>query len=197
MYWKFIIDFLWHRMRSIYMFIHILYYFTISKTYVQEYFFLEKCLQNEAMTGTHTQNSVFSRITFAMMEDTGWYRADYSHASPLDWGRGLGCRFPQTSCKEWINSQRLRYFHLSHRHHFTTLVVSLYHLNHSDHINPSWSNHMNHLEHINNFRPNDLSDTSEAIRFHQAHVHSGIEQTIWGQLNHFNTWTIWGLITEA
>ncbi|CAH2221451.1 jg3730, partial [Pararge aegeria aegeria] len=58
------------------------------------------------MTGTHTQNSVFSRISFAMMEDTGWYRADYSHATPLDWGRGLGCNFAMTSCKQWLNAQR-------------------------------------------------------------------------------------------
>jgi leishmanolysin-like peptidase len=27
--------------------------------------------QNEAMTGTHTQNPVYSRITLALMEDTG------------------------------------------------------------------------------------------------------------------------------
>ncbi len=27
--------------------------------------------QNEAMTGTHTQNPIYSRITMALMEDTG------------------------------------------------------------------------------------------------------------------------------
>ncbi|XP_039762788.1 leishmanolysin-like peptidase isoform X3 [Pararge aegeria] len=66
----------------------------------------KRVFENEAMTGTHTQNSVFSRISFAMMEDTGWYRADYSHATPLDWGRGLGCNFAMTSCKQWLNAQR-------------------------------------------------------------------------------------------
>ncbi|XP_037292230.1 leishmanolysin-like peptidase isoform X2 [Manduca sexta] len=65
----------------------------------------KRVFENEAMTGTHTQNSVFSRITFAMMEDTGWYRAEYSHATPLDWGKGLGCKFARTSCKEWLNTQ--------------------------------------------------------------------------------------------
>ncbi|KAI8431387.1 hypothetical protein MSG28_015919 [Choristoneura fumiferana] len=63
--------------------------------------------ENEAMTGTHTQNSVFSRLTFALMEDTGWYRAEYSRAAPLAWGRGLGCGFATTSCKQWLNTQRL------------------------------------------------------------------------------------------
>lgn len=66
----------------------------------------KRVFENEAMTGTHTQNSVFSRITFAMMEDTGWYRADYEHATPLHWGKGLGCRFAMASCKQWLNTQR-------------------------------------------------------------------------------------------
>ncbi|XP_059047554.1 leishmanolysin-like peptidase isoform X2 [Achroia grisella] len=66
----------------------------------------KRVFENEAMTGTHTQNSVFSRITFAMLEDTGWYRADYDHATPLDWGKGLGCQFAMTSCKQWLNAQR-------------------------------------------------------------------------------------------
>lgn len=33
--------------------------------------------QNEAMTGTHTQNPVYSRLTFALLEDSGWYKANY------------------------------------------------------------------------------------------------------------------------
>lgn len=68
----------------------------------------KRVFENEAMTGTHTQNSVFSRITLAMMEDTGWYLADYDKASPLHWGKGLGCEFAMTSCKQWLGSQNLR-----------------------------------------------------------------------------------------
>ncbi|XP_023292696.2 leishmanolysin-like peptidase [Lucilia cuprina] len=62
----------------------------------------KRILENEAMTGTHTQSPVFSRITLALMEDSGWYRANYSMASPLSWGRGLGCNFVMRSCKDWI-----------------------------------------------------------------------------------------------
>ena len=65
-------------------------------------------LQNEAMTGTHTQNRVFSRLTLAIMEDSGWYRANYSMAQRLDWGRGLGCDFVMKSCKFWMDRQRQR-----------------------------------------------------------------------------------------
>ncbi|KAL9951989.1 hypothetical protein ACROYT_G044753 [Oculina patagonica] len=68
-----------------------------------EYTHWEKRLfENEAMTGTYTQNPVFSRITFALMEDTGWYRANYSLADELDWGKGLGCLFTKASCKTWM-----------------------------------------------------------------------------------------------
>ncbi|KOB73843.1 Leishmanolysin-like peptidase, partial [Operophtera brumata] len=54
------------------------------------------------------ENSVFSRVSFAMMEDTGWYRADYGQAAPLDWGLGRGCQFATTSCKQWLNRNTLR-----------------------------------------------------------------------------------------
>lgn len=60
------------------------------------------------MTGSHTQNRVFSRITLALMEDSGWYSADYRLAEKLDWGRGLGCDFVLKSCKFWMDRQQRR-----------------------------------------------------------------------------------------
>ncbi|XP_015685752.1 leishmanolysin-like peptidase, partial [Protobothrops mucrosquamatus] len=66
----------------------------------------KRLLENEAMTGSQTQNRVFSRITLALMEDTGWYQANYSMAEKLEWGRGKGCDFVMKSCKFWINQQR-------------------------------------------------------------------------------------------
>ncbi|NXU77946.1 LMLN peptidase, partial [Oreotrochilus melanogaster] len=66
----------------------------------------KRLLENEAMTGSHTQNRVFSRITLALMEDTGWYRANYSMAEKLDWGRNKGCDFVLKSCKFWIDQKR-------------------------------------------------------------------------------------------
>lgn len=68
----------------------------------------KRLLENEAMTGSHTQNRVLSRITLALMEDTGWYKANYSMAEKLDWGRGLGCEFVRKSCKFWIDQHRQR-----------------------------------------------------------------------------------------
>ena len=51
---------------------------------------LQLIFQNEAMTGTHTQNPIYSRITMALMEDTGWYLPNYELADELKWGSQLG-----------------------------------------------------------------------------------------------------------
>lgn len=68
----------------------------------------KRVLENEAMTGTYTQNPVFSRISLGLMEDTGWYGVNYSMAEDLDWGRNLGCMFAKRSCRTWMRT-RLRH----------------------------------------------------------------------------------------
>lgn len=65
----------------------------------------KRIFENEAMTGTYTQNSVISRITLALMEDTGWYKANYSNAGDYEWGKGLGCEFVEKSCYHWISTR--------------------------------------------------------------------------------------------
>ena len=65
----------------------------------------KRVFENEAMTGTYTQHPVFSRITLALMEDTGWYLANYEMAEDLDWGKGLGCLFVKNNCRAWIADQ--------------------------------------------------------------------------------------------
>ena len=65
----------------------------------------KRIFQNEAMTGTvHTNDPLYSRLTFALMEDTGWYLPDYSKADPLTWGRNQGCDFARKSCMELMES---------------------------------------------------------------------------------------------
>ncbi|KAL1492801.1 hypothetical protein ABEB36_010985 [Hypothenemus hampei] len=68
----------------------------------------KRVFENEAMTGTHTQNPIISRITLALMEDTGWYTVNYSMAEEMSWGKNLGCDFVMKSCKEWINNKASR-----------------------------------------------------------------------------------------
>lgn len=66
----------------------------------------KRLFENEAMTGTHTQNSVYSRVTLAALQDTGWYVANFSRAEKLEWGHDLGCDFAKKSCKSWIDERR-------------------------------------------------------------------------------------------
>ena len=45
----------------------------------------KRIFQNEAMTGTvHTENPVYSRLTFALLEDSGWYLPNYEMVIPCE-----------------------------------------------------------------------------------------------------------------
>jgi len=68
----------------------------------------KRLFENEAMTGTHTQNPIYSRITMALMEDTGWYLPNYDMADELKWGRNLGCDFVLRSCMDWMERRSAR-----------------------------------------------------------------------------------------
>ncbi|XP_041481325.1 uncharacterized protein LOC121428627 [Lytechinus variegatus] len=67
--------------------------------------FEKRILATESMNGMLTAVRVFSRITLAVMEDTGWYIPDYSMADKLNWGKDLGCDFLLKSCKNWIDTR--------------------------------------------------------------------------------------------
>jgi leishmanolysin len=56
---------------------------------------------NEIMTGSVDTRSVVSKMTLALLEDSGWYRANYSMADHLDWGRNQGTDFLTSPCNLW------------------------------------------------------------------------------------------------
>ena len=49
-------------------------------------------IMDGATDGTISQNA-FSRLTMALLEDTGWYVANWDMAAPLTFGAGKGCDF--------------------------------------------------------------------------------------------------------
>lgn len=55
---------------------------------------------NEYMTGQSTQNPVFSALTLAFFQDSGWYYVDYSYAEIMLFGYRAGCEFA-ASCAGW------------------------------------------------------------------------------------------------
>ncbi|XP_047324827.1 leishmanolysin-like [Impatiens glandulifera] len=61
----------------------------------------KRLLMNEIMTGSVDTRSVVSKMTLALLEDSGWYQANYSMADRLDWGRNQGTEFVSSPCNLW------------------------------------------------------------------------------------------------
>lgn len=61
----------------------------------------KRLLMNEIMTGSVDTRSVVSKMTLALLEDSGWYRANYSMADHLSWGRNQGTEFVTLPCNLW------------------------------------------------------------------------------------------------
>ncbi|CAJ2643108.1 unnamed protein product [Trifolium pratense] len=61
----------------------------------------KRLLMNEIMTGSVDTRSVVSKMTLALLEDSGWYKANYSMADRLDWGRNQGTEFVTSPCNLW------------------------------------------------------------------------------------------------
>ncbi|GLU04392.1 hypothetical protein SLE2022_215420 [Rubroshorea leprosula] len=61
----------------------------------------KRLLMNEIMTGSVDTRSVVSKMTLALLEDSGWYQANYSMADRLDWGHNQGTEFVTSPCNFW------------------------------------------------------------------------------------------------
>ena len=62
----------------------------------------KRTLYNEVLQSAATdQQTHFSAFTLAYMEDTGWYRANYSSVSTPFWGMNQGCTFAEQPCSDW------------------------------------------------------------------------------------------------
>jgi len=58
----------------------------------------QRLLMSELMASTTSHVSIYSALTLALLEDSGWYTANYSMAHPLLWGRGKGCDWASEKC---------------------------------------------------------------------------------------------------
>ena len=58
----------------------------------------QRLFMNELMASTFGHRFVYSPLTLALLEDSGWYRANYSMATPLLWGRRRGCAWLTERC---------------------------------------------------------------------------------------------------
>lgn len=45
------------------------------------------------MIASGKKNSYFNRVTFALLNSTGWYNVNFQYAEPTTWGKSKGCSF--------------------------------------------------------------------------------------------------------
>jgi leishmanolysin-like peptidase len=59
----------------------------------------ERLYYPEALSGVISPTTnILSSLTLALMEDSGWYKANYTNSRMSPWGLGAGCEFVQGSC---------------------------------------------------------------------------------------------------
>jgi len=59
----------------------------------------ERMYYPEALSGVISPTTnVLSPLTLALLEDSGWYRANYTKAHVSPWGHGVGCDFVSSPC---------------------------------------------------------------------------------------------------
>jgi hypothetical protein len=59
----------------------------------------KRILGNEFMVAdADIEDVVYSDITFALFEDSGWYQVDYTYTMPIIWGRNAGCEWFTLKC---------------------------------------------------------------------------------------------------
>ncbi|KAL7998051.1 putative peptidase M8, leishmanolysin [Plasmopara halstedii] len=58
----------------------------------------ERIFEPEYMTPVNSFRNVFSALTLAFFEDSGWYRANTSTAGRMHFGRNRGCNFAMEKC---------------------------------------------------------------------------------------------------
>lgn len=65
--------------------------------------FMGELMVSTEKFSSYAAPATMSKLTLALMEDTGWYVANYDAAGFLDWGYQAGCGFLQESCSDYIS----------------------------------------------------------------------------------------------
>ena len=57
------------------------------------------------MTASVEYEASYSAFTLALLEDSGWYKANYQKAEPIIFGQGEGCEFIYKTCIHSVTKQ--------------------------------------------------------------------------------------------
>lgn len=58
----------------------------------------KRIILNDFMMSTLTMDAVYSDVSLAVLEDSGWYKVDYSYTDPIVFGRDKNCDFFTRKC---------------------------------------------------------------------------------------------------
>ena len=58
----------------------------------------KRLMMYDYMVGTVLTEMLYSDITLALLEDSGWYTVNYDYTTPTVWGHGKGCDFVNSKC---------------------------------------------------------------------------------------------------
>jgi len=58
----------------------------------------KRLMANDFMVGTIIIDMLYSDVTLALFEDSGWYTVNYDYTTPTTWGHGKGCDFVNLNC---------------------------------------------------------------------------------------------------
>lgn len=65
----------------------------------------KRALNTEFMIADSYGENYISELSLALLEDSGWYKVDYSKAQGIKWGKGKGCDFLNEKCINEIPSK--------------------------------------------------------------------------------------------
>jgi len=60
----------------------------------------------DGMSGAPNERAVFSAVTMALLQDTGWYSPNWELQGNFGFGRGAGCPFVEESCSQRVQDRQ-------------------------------------------------------------------------------------------
>jgi hypothetical protein len=70
----------------------------------------KKYMNTDYMIGDSYGENLFSDISLALFEDSGWYQVDYSMSNLFLWGKNKGCGFFNETCLHIVNNTTISRF---------------------------------------------------------------------------------------
>lgn len=71
----------------------------------ESFYWDARIMTHDIMSAVMSDEAVFSDISLALFEDSGWYRVDFEYSQRLKWGFAAGCKWFEDKCLKEGKSQ--------------------------------------------------------------------------------------------